>query len=147
MKVPFPQERQSVQPESSAFVADPDLIRALMTRATPISCLSPRVLFNQDEPAVGAYILHQGSATLTMKAHNGKVIFSTPVVSGSLLGLPAVVSNHPYSLTASASAGAEISFVSRDDTLALMQANPLLSLKMLQVLAAEVRTAREALSR
>jgi CRP-like cAMP-binding protein len=38
-----------------------------------------------------------------------------------------------------------VSFVSRDDFTALMQADPLLSLKILQVLAAEVRSARKAL--
>ena len=39
-----------------------------------------------------------------------------------------------------------MSFVSRADFFALVQADPQLSLKMLQVLAAEVRTARQALN-
>ena len=68
------------------------------------------------------------------------------VVPGSLLGLPALVSDQPYSLSAIARAGAHVSFVSRAEFFALMQAQPALSLKMLQVLAAEVRTARQALS-
>jgi CRP-like cAMP-binding protein len=40
-----------------------------------------------------------------------------------------------------------VGFVGRADFFALVQADPLLSLKMLQVLAAEVRTARQALQR
>ena len=134
-----------MQPDSSAFVADPELIRTLETRATPVRCDGDGVLFNQDDTAVGVYILHEGAATLTMTSHDGQPIFSVNAMPGSLLGLPAVVSEKPYSLTATAHAGAKVSFVSRADFLALVQTDPQLSLKMLQVLAAEVRTARRAL--
>jgi CRP-like cAMP-binding protein len=135
-----------VQPDSSAFVADPELIRVLETRAVPLACDADRLLFNQDDPPSGVYLVHEGSATLTMNAKDGANIFSIPTMPGSLLGLPALISNQPYSLTAIAHAGARVSFVARADFFALMQADPLLSLKMLQVLAAEVRTARQALS-
>jgi len=134
-----------VKPDSSAFVADPELIRALEARATPVTCDVDGVLFNQDEPAAGIYILHEGTATLTMTSHDGQPIFSVDAMPGSLLGLPALVSDKPYSLSATALAGAKVSFVSRADFFALVQADPQLSLKMLQVLAAEVRTARKAL--
>jgi CRP-like cAMP-binding protein len=140
----FPR-RQSVQPDSSAFVADPELIQALRVRSTPLLCTTDRLLFRQDAPADGAYIVHQGDVTLTMNAHDGRTIFSLQAATGSLLGLPALVSNQPYSLSAIARAGAQVSFVSRADFLAIVNAQPELSLKMLQVLAAEVRTARKAL--
>ncbi len=135
-----------MRPDSSAFVADPELLQALLTRATPVVCDADRLLFKQDDPAVGVYIVHEGAATLTMTARDGQPIFSIEANPGSLLGLPALISNQPYSLTAIARAGAQISFVGHADFLAVMQANPLLSLKILQVLAAEVRTARQALS-
>jgi CRP-like cAMP-binding protein len=132
--------------DSTAFVADPELIRALETRSMPVNCDADCVLFNQDDPAVGVYILHDGAATLTMTSHDGQLIFSVNALPGSLLGLPALVSDKPYSLTATARAGAKVSFVSRADFFGLVQADPQLSLKMLQVLAAEVRTARQALN-
>jgi CRP-like cAMP-binding protein len=68
------------------------------------------------------------------------------VSAGSLLGLPGLISGEPYTLTAIARNGARVSFVSRDDFTSLMQTNPLMALKMLEVLAAEVRSARHALS-
>ena len=139
-------ERHLVLPDSSAFVADPDLIRALETRATGLACDSDRLLFNQDDPAMGIYIVRQGVATLTMHSHDGRIIFSVQAKPGSLLGLPAMISDQPYSLTAVARAGAEVSFVGRAEFLDLMHTDPQLSLKMLQVLAAEVRTARQALN-
>jgi len=138
-------ERGLVQHDSSAFVADPDLIRVLIARSAAVDCATDRVLFNQEDTAVGIYILLEGSGTLTMKSRDGRTIFSIPAIAGSLLGLPALISSQPYSLTATANAGADVRFISRDDFLALMQSDPLLSLKMLQVLAAEVRTARKAM--
>ena len=146
MKVLTPEEGYLVQPDSSSFVADPELIRVLEARAVPLVCNTDRLLFNQDDPAVGVYIVHQGAATLTMNAKDGARIFSVPAMPGSLLGLPALISNQPYSLSAVAHEGAKVSFVGRADFFALVQADPLLSLKMLKVLAAEVRTARQALS-
>jgi CRP-like cAMP-binding protein len=138
-------ERLHMELDSTAFVADPELIHALDARAVPVPCDTDRLLFHQDEPSVGVYILHQGEATMSMEAPDGTQLFSLQVGPGSLLGLPALVGNQPYSLSAVARAGARVTFVSLGAFTALMQADPLLSVKILQLLAAEVRTARRAL--
>jgi CRP-like cAMP-binding protein len=62
-----------------------------------------------------------------------------------VLGLPGLIGNEPYTLTATARSGAKLGFITRDDFTALMQSDPLMSLKVLQVLAAEVRSARQAI--
>ena len=134
-----------MQLDSSSFVADPELLRVLLTRATPVPCLADRVLLHQDDPPIGVYILLRGAATLQMDTHDGHPIFTIEAQPGSVLGLPGLVSDQPYSLTATARAGADVRFVSRTDFFAIVQADPTLSLKMLQLLAAEVRTARKAL--
>ena len=36
--------------DPSAFLADPELIRALSEHATPVACDSDRILFQQDDP-------------------------------------------------------------------------------------------------
>jgi CRP-like cAMP-binding protein len=131
--------------DPSAFLANPELIDALKKRSTAIACNGEQVLFHQGEPPAGVYILHQGEVTLTMESAQGKPILSSQAGAGSLLGLPGLVGNEPYTLTAVARKGAEVSFVSRDQFTALMQSDPLLSLKILQVLAAEVRSARNAI--
>jgi CRP-like cAMP-binding protein len=145
MNVTFLEGGTHLQPDSSAFVADPDLLRVLETRATPVLCRTEKLLFNQDEPPAGIYIIREGGATLAMHSFDGRQIFSIEAPPGSLLGLPALISDQPYSLTAIAHAGAKVSFVGRSDFFAIVQADPLLSMKMLKVLAAEVRTARESL--
>jgi CRP-like cAMP-binding protein len=131
--------------DPSAFIANPELFAALEERSVAISCNADRVLFHQGEAADGLYILREGDVTLTMASEEGKTILSTQAAAGSLLGLPAVVGNEPYSLTATAHQGAEIGFVTRDQFTALMKSDPLLALKILQVLAAEVRSARRAI--
>jgi CRP-like cAMP-binding protein len=75
----------------------------------------------------------------------GEAVLSTEAAPNSLLGLPGLVGNQSYSLTATARSGAELGFVTRDDFTALMESDPLMGLMVLQVLAAEVRAARQAL--
>ncbi|MDR3750383.1 MAG: cyclic nucleotide-binding domain-containing protein [Terracidiphilus sp.] len=131
--------------DPSAFVADPELIKALDRHSLPIVCEEDRILFHQGEAPDGLYILNTGDATLSMTTPGGDSVVSMHVVAGSLLGLPGVISNQPYTLTAIAHNGARLSYVCRDEFTALMQTEPLLSLRILQVLAAEVSSARRAL--
>ena len=65
---------------------------------------------------------------------------------GSLLGLPAIIGNESYTMTAVARPGSEVRFVARGDFEGLIQAEPSLYPKVLKVLAAEVRAARHALA-
>jgi CRP-like cAMP-binding protein len=92
---------------------------------------------------VGIFILHKGVVTLSMMSQDGHSLLAAQARPGSILGLPGVISNEPYTLSASAGAGSEVRFVSRDDLTALMHSDPAMSIKMLQVLAAEVRSARK----
>jgi CRP/FNR family transcriptional regulator len=132
--------------DPSAFVADPELIKALEKRSTAISCGDDRVLFTQGDNPQGLYIIDEGETTLTMTSPTGEELVSVQATVGSLLGLPGLIGNEPYSLTAIARNGARLSFIPRDEVTSLMRTVPPLALKMLQVLAAEVRSARNALS-
>ena len=134
-----------MQLDPTAFLADSELIRALSEHATPIVCDTDRILFQQDDPAAGLYILHEGEATISMTSQQGQTVLSVAAKDGSLLGLPGLISNQPYSLTAVARAGARVSFLGRSEFTTLMESNPPLAFKILQVLAAEVRSARNAL--
>ncbi len=135
-----------MQLDPSAFVADPDLFHALEDRATPIVCDTERVLFHQGDVPAGLYILHSGGATLEMTSDSGKTVVSFETTPGALLGLPGLVGNQPYSLTAVAHGGSRLGFISRDVFTSLMSTEPMVALRILRVLAAEVRTAREALT-
>jgi CRP-like cAMP-binding protein len=132
--------------DSSAFVAENELIDALAKRSATVSCAQERLLFKQGESPAGLFILRKGKASLTMQSATGTVIMSIMASPGSLLGLPAVVGNKPYTLTATALEGAELGYLTREDFSSLMLSEPEIGMRVLRVLAAEVRTARHAIS-
>jgi len=134
-----------VKLDPAAFVADKELIETLEKRATPLVCEDDKVLFEQGDAPHGLYILHHGEAFLTMIAPSGQPVLCMKPFDGSLLGLPALVGDEPYSLTAQAQKGAELSYVKREDFQKLLSEDAQLPLKILHVLAAEVRAARQAL--
>lgn len=131
-----------MQFESSAFITDHEVVQTLLKRSIPIPCDTDRVLFHQGDAPVALYVLEKGEVTLEMSSLEGKPILSFETTAGSLLGLPGLIGNQPYSLTATAHAGAQVSYIPHEDFRRIMEADPPLSLKILQVLAAEVRSAR-----
>jgi CRP-like cAMP-binding protein len=130
---------------SSSFVADPELFRELKSRAKAIALGPDRILFHQGDAPTGVYLLRKGTARLTSRS-DGEEIFDVKVGAGSLLGLPAVIGMKPYSLTAEVLEGAELSMLTCEDFVNLMQMEPSMPFRLLQVLAAEVRFARETLA-
>jgi len=68
------------------------------------------------------------------------------VGAGSLLGLPAVIGMKPYSLTAEVLKGAQLSMLTCENFVEVMQQEPSMLFRLLQVLASEVRFARETLA-
>jgi CRP-like cAMP-binding protein len=89
-----------MQLDPSAFLADPELFQVLEKRATAVECDVEHVLFRQGDPPVGLYVLAKGGATVTMTSEDGDSLLSVEAAPGSVLGLPAVIGNQPYSLTA-----------------------------------------------
>ena len=135
----------SVAQTSAAFVADPELLGELEKRATPIAMGVDRILFRQGDAPRGVFILSKGLVKLTTRS-DGDAVLKVQAGVGSLLGVPAVVGAKPYSLTAEAVVGAEIGMLSCEDFVHLMRTEPTLSFGVLQVLAEEVRYARELFS-
>lgn len=129
-----------------AFVADPELIAALEEQATCKSYDEAQLLFRQGEAPSGLYIVCSGPVTLNMISLKGKEVVSVEAETGSLLGLPGLISREPYTLSAEAGKGARLCYIEGKDFMELMTANPQLSMKILQVLAAEVRSARRTLA-
>ena len=93
---------------------------------------------------MGLYILKSGKASLVMKGENGVEVMHLTIGPGSILGIPAVVTKEPYTLSARARVGSEVGFVDLSDFEDLMQREPSLFPFVLAVLAAEVRSARGA---
>jgi len=131
--------------DPSAFVASQELIDALVTLSVPVPCEEDCILFCQGYAPAGVYVVSGGAVKLAMVSVSGKLMFEVESGPGSVLGLPGVIANQAYSLTAVARQGSKIGFVTREKFTELMGCNPALSMRVLEVLAAEVRTARRAI--
>src|ERR1019366_417696 len=106
----------------NSFVADCTLTQALEKRSISLPCVKGRLLFKQGEAPMGLYILKSGKASLVMKGENGVEVMHLTIGAGSILGVPAVVTKEPYTLSAMACAGAEVNFVELTEFEDLMQA-------------------------
>jgi CRP-like cAMP-binding protein len=142
--MPACKAKTGIMPNS--FIADRTLIQALEQRSISVPCSKGRILFKQGEAPLGLYLLKTGKASLIMVTDKGEEVVHLTVGSGSILGLPAIVGNEPYTLSALAYHGSEVSFLARKDFEELIQALPSLYPKVLEVIAAEVRSARLALT-
>jgi len=129
----------------SACIVDSELAQQLDCSAATLSLSPGEVLFRQGELPRGVYIVRSGTVELTRRASSGEVELRVKADAGSLLALPAVVGSEPSNLTAEACASALIAFIPRDVFLEMMRAEARLSLKVLEVLSADVRYSRYAL--
>jgi len=102
------------------------------------------VLFRQDQRGDCIYFVKWGEVALTMLV-GGKEI-RIRAGRGSLLGLPALFGNQPYTMTAKATWDAEIFKLSSNAFAELLNREPRMKEIILQVLAGEVRAIRQAFS-
>jgi len=128
----------------SAHKATPELIAKISQWATKLSCTRKTVLFQQGEPASNVYLVRAGEVILTMPISSTRAM-SFRAMEGSLVGLPAAFSNEPYSMTAVAGVGSELERMDREQFWQMLIKKPTLSLDVLQILAAETRSARIAI--
>ena len=102
------------------------------------------VLFRQGDSPKSVYLVRSGEVELTIpiSAHR---TYAFCAKAGLLIGLPAVVSNQPYTMTAMAKEGSESAEMSAAEFRKMIQTDPALFLSVLQILAAETRSARMAI--
>ena len=128
----------------SSIISD-DVRSVLDSMASPVSQPKNSLLFAQGDPPLGIYVIRKGSVRLTVKAGDSEVLMRV-AQPGSVLGLPGVLSNKPYSLTARVVQPCDLGFVCAEKLIQLVRENPTLGLQVLQLLSEEVRAARSAMA-
>ena len=123
-------------------------IQELFNAARRTLVRAPSILFAQGDTAKGVYIVCKGSVRLFIRNPvTGKITFDRTSGPGSLLGLPAVFGDKPYSMSAEVLEETELGFIPRKEFLELMEKDGKLCMLCLQVLSDEVRIARNAAAR
>jgi CRP-like cAMP-binding protein len=129
----------------SEILADAELCAEIEKWSPPTFVKEGETLFRQGEAPGYAFFVKTGEIALTMHV-SGDPLWRVRATKGSLVGLPAIVGNEPYSMTAIVIQDSQIFKISGDDFHQLMEQNPRLSRNVLQILAGEVHGARKALS-
>jgi CRP-like cAMP-binding protein len=129
----------------SECVADCELAAAIEARSTLLRIETRRTLFRQGHEPSRLFLLSAGEVVLTTKQSNGSTL-GFRAIPGSLIGLPAVAGNQPYSMTATVARNSELYAISVAIFRELVGRNPRLSFRVLEILAAEVRSARLLIS-
>jgi len=121
-----------------------DLAQALDAIASVYTCRAGAVLFRQGQPADGVLVMRQGKVRLSALPHHSdpKLPYRT-VGPGYVLGLPALFSGQPYSLTAEAVEECVCGFVDRERALELVHKRLDLCFQAADLLAREIRSLRE----
>ena len=132
--------------DSSAFVAEQELIDAFATRSTTDDLRGRACSVQTGRVTTRVVYRPKGTGQPDNAIPHRWRVMSITAFPGSLLGLPALVGNEPYTMTATAYKSAELGFVTREDFYSLMLSDPTIAVRVLRVLAAEVRTARHAIS-
>ena len=105
------------------------------------------ILFAQGDDPLGVYVVCSGKVRLFIRnVVTGAITFDRIAEPGSMLGLPAVFGDKPYSMSAEAVEDVEVAFIPRPRFLDLMQSNGQLCMRCLQLLSEEVRIARNAIT-
>jgi CRP-like cAMP-binding protein len=126
--------------------AEAELVAAIEKWSVPILFRSGEILFKLGDPPDQTYFVEAGEVLLTLPVSGGAE-WTVRAGQGSILGLPAIMGNEPYSLTATASRDSQIYRLSRENFHQLMRENPRVCCNVLQILAGEVLAARSALSK
>lgn len=130
----------------SECVADCELAAAIEARSQLQRISNKRHLFRQGQTADKLFLLHSGEVVLTSRMPDNSVL-GFRALPGSLLGLPAIAGTLPYTMSASVRRYSELYSISLTTFREIVGRNPRLSSRVLEILAAEVRSARLQVSR
>jgi CRP-like cAMP-binding protein len=130
---------------NSVNLPSDDVRNVLDALASSVAQPKNTVLFNQGDAPIGVYIVRKGTVRMTVNAGGSEVLMRV-AHSGAVLGLPGVLGNKPYSLTAITTQATELGFVPAEKLVEAIRGNPGLGLQVLQLLSEDVRAARGAIA-
>jgi CRP-like cAMP-binding protein len=117
--------------------APPDLQTALQGCCEKFNEPKQTVLFRRGEAAFGMFLVLKGKVSLDFGV-DGSNPLNTSYGPGALVGLPATLTGHNYSMTATVTEDAEVGFISMKALLELLGSRPEFCQQLLTILSARV---------
>jgi CRP-like cAMP-binding protein len=123
------------------FKADEQLQAIILRNSETVRFTAGATIFYEGEQVRGMYLIVSGQVDLLLHSA-GLVSLQRHATAGCLLGVPASINQHPYSLTATVREDAELRFISVAHLAELMKREPTLTMKLVGMLSEEVRAMR-----
>ncbi len=119
--------------------ADLDLQAILSANASQLLVRKTKDrLFREGDESAGVYLIKAGTLRLSLEASPGKVIMNRTVGPGYVVGLPATINGHSYSLNCDVVEDAELAYISRTALSRLIQSDAGTAMKLLELLSSEI---------
>ena len=103
-------------------------------------------IFQEGRKAHGCYLVTNGKLRLYLGTTNGKKALDIAVGKGCLVGLPATINEHDYSLSCQAISDSTLALLRRDDIIRLMHEDADAAVLLLDFLSTEVQEVRRAVA-
>jgi CRP-like cAMP-binding protein len=140
-----PQTSPSGEPAALSFEVELAFRQEIESRSRQVALAPGHVLFREGDEPKYIYLLKKGDVIFTIVSLD-QAVPCFAVGAGTLLGLSAVVTNHPYALSATASPDAEVLKIPADEFLRLIEGRTAFNLCILRLLAEETHKAHQALA-
>jgi CRP/FNR family cyclic AMP-dependent transcriptional regulator len=101
------------------------------------------MLFIEGQQPRGVFVLCAGKVKLSTSSREGKTIITKISESGDVLGLNAVISNHPYEVTAEMMEPGQANFIPHDSLLHFLKENGEVALRVAEQLSRNYYSAYE----
>jgi len=128
------------------LLAQDELKQCLIDTGSRVCFDRGDVLFSRGDEVRGVFLILSGQVRLGLGGES-TAFPCRDFGPGAILGLPATLSDSPYSLTAEASANTEAVYVSRAALLDVLRTQSKLCLEVMSLLSEELAETRNALSR
>lgn len=103
-------------------------------------------LFREGDESDGVYLIKTGALRLSLEASPGKTVMNRTVGPGYVVGVPASINGHRYSLNCDVVEDAELAYISRSALTRLIQSDAGTAMKLLDLLSSEIQALRTALT-
>ena len=127
------------------FKADEQLQSIIHRNSETVLASAGTIIFKEGEKPRGMYLVVSGKIELLLHSA-GLVSLIRRAPAGCLVGVPASINHHPYSLTAKVVETAELRFVSVKTLADLMKSDPFVTMQLVAMLSEEVRAMRKVVA-
>lgn len=104
-----------------------------------------QAIFYEGNHSLGLFCIYNGKVKLSKLGKDGKEQIVRFSKTGDIMGYRSLLSNEPYQATAVAMEDSYICMISKDNFLKIIEENPRLSLKLIQLLSHDLKTAEQHL--